>query len=305
MTTAMARDVVLVVGDVMTDIIVRAEGSLRRGSDRAAEIRSRPGGSGANQAVWLGALGAKVRFAARVGHEDVAALTAYFGQFGIEARLAADAELASGRLVTIVDPDGERSFLTDRGANLALSAEDLDDRMLDGAGMLVVSGYSFFAEGPRRAVRDLMQRARAQGLRVVVDPASVGFLQDVGTGNFLEWTAGADLIFANEDEARVLTGSSDLAEQAQLLGARFSRVVIKRGAAGAAIGGAEGIVLTLPAVRTAMVDSTGAGDAFAAGFITTLLAGGDERACLAAGIAAGAEAVGVVGGQPPAKRRHV
>jgi sugar/nucleoside kinase (ribokinase family) len=197
----------------MTDIIVRAEGPLRRGSDRAAAIRSRPGGSGANQAVWLGVLGADVRFAARVGQADKAALEAYFAQFGVVPVLAVDANLASGMLVTIVDPDGERSFLTDRGANLALAADDLPDTLLDGAGMLVVSGYSFFAEGPRVAVGGLMLRARARGLQVVVDPASVGFLEDVGAGNFLKWTDGADLIFANEDEARILAGSADLGEQ--------------------------------------------------------------------------------------------
>jgi sugar/nucleoside kinase (ribokinase family) len=289
---------VLVVGDVMTDIIVRAEGPLRRGSDRAAAIRSRPGGSGANQAVWLGALGADVRFAARVGAEDRARLADYFRDFGVTPVLAADADLASGVLVTIVDADGERSFLTDRGANLALCAADLPDDLLHGAAVLVVSGYSFFAEGPRAAVRDLMRRARARGLTVAVDPASVGFLEDVGAGNFLDWTNGADLVFANEDEARILASSADLGEQMRRLGKHYGGVVIKRGAAGAALGGTDGIGVTLPAVAAASVDSTGAGDAFAAGFLTARQQGADDETCLAAGIAAGAEAVAMVGGQP-------
>jgi sugar/nucleoside kinase (ribokinase family) len=80
-------------------------------------------------------------------------------------------------------------------------------------------------------------------------------------------------------------------------------VVIKRGAAGAAMGGAGGMAVHLPAAEAAMVDSTGAGDAFAAGFLTALQKGKGETACLAAGIAAGAEAVTMLGGQPSPRRR--
>lgn len=292
---------VLVVGDVMTDIIVKPEGPLNRGSDRRAAIRSRPGGSGANQAVWLGAMGASVRFAARVGAADREGLGAYFRSFSVEPRLVGDSEQPSGVLVTIVDPDGERSFLTDRGANLRLAPDDLPETLLDGVGLVVVSGYSFFAPGPRAAVMGLCALARARGIPVAVDPASVGFLQEVGVGNFLDWTAGASWLFANEAEALALSGYKESAEQVAMLGQRYERVVIKRGAAGAVLGGRGGVALSLPALRVEVLDSTGAGDAFAAGFIAARLGGADERACLEAGILAGSEAVKFIGGQPAAR----
>ena len=289
---------ILVVGDVMTDVIVLPEGPLVKGSDRRARIRQRPGGSGANQAVWLGAMGADVTFAGRVGIADIERWDAYFTARGVTPALAADAEQPSGVLVTIVDAAGERSFLTDRGANLNLSSGDLPDALLDDAAMLVVSGYSLFAPGPRAAVTDLMARAKARGVAFAVDPASVGFLNEVGAAAFLDWTRGAALLLANADEALALTGLAEAQAQVRAIGAHFGTVVIKRGAEGAVLGDAGGIRLELPARQVETVDSTGAGDAFAAGFLAALCAGADEAAALAAGIAAGARAVTSIGGQP-------
>lgn len=289
---------ILVVGDVMTDVIVVPEGPIVKGSDRRATVRSRPGGSGANQAVWLGAMAADVVFAARVGHADKAMYETYFRGLGVVPVLAADREQPSGVLVTIVDPDGERSFLTDRGANLNLCAEDLPEGLLDDVGLVMVSGYSFFAPGPRAAVQRLFGRARARGIPVAVDPASVGFLVEVGAAHFLDWTDGADWIFANESEAGALTGVEGYEAQMRALGQRFGTVVIKRGRLGAALGDREGVRVLLPAPEVTVVDSTGAGDAFAAGFVAAHLAGDDEAAALAKGIAAGARAVQSIGGQP-------
>lgn len=294
---------VLVIGDVMTDVIVMPEGPLVKGSDRRATVRSRPGGSGANQAVWLSAMGAEVVFAARVGATDRSFLENYFRGLDVVPVLAADKEQPSGVLVTIVDPDGERSFLTDRGANLNLCVDDLPDSLLEEIGMVVVSGYSFFAPGPRAAVQQLFAEARARGIAVAVDPASVGFLLEVGIDQFLDWTSGADWIFANESEAEALTGHSDADAQMRALGEHFTTVLIKRGARGAALGGRQGIRVSLPATEVeVVVDSTGAGDAFAGGFIAAHLAGEDETTALGKAIAAGARAVQAIGGQPQPDR---
>jgi sugar/nucleoside kinase (ribokinase family) len=289
---------VLVVGDVITDIIVMPEGPIVRGSDRRAVIRSRPGGSAANQAVWLGSLGARVKFVSRVAAADLEANLSYFSARGVTALLVPDSTAPSGVLISIVDTDGERSFLTDRGANLNLSAADLPFSLLDDVDLLLVSGYSFFTSGPRAAVIALLKEARARGVATAVDPASVGFLREVGPEAFLKWSAGAGTIFANLDEALELTGSVDLGLQMQTLGRFFGRVVIKRGAAGAAVGDRNGIVLAMPARPSDVVDTTGAGDAFAAAFIACELGGGLLERCLRAGIDAGAEAVTRIGGQP-------
>ena len=289
---------VLVVGDVMTDVIVVPEGPIIKGSDRRATVRSRPGGSGANQAVWLGAMGADVLFAARVGADDRSPYENYFRGRDVVPVLAGDPELPSGVLVTIVDPDGERSFLTDRGANLNLCAADLPADLLDGVGLVLVSGYSLFAPGPRAAVQNLFAEARSRSIAIAIDPASVDFLLDVGPQTFLSWVSGSDWIFANAEEAKVLTGLDDIALQTQALGGHFSRVVIKRGAAGAVLGDRHGVAMSLPAPVVAVSDSTGAGDAFAAGFVAAWLSGRDQAEALEAGIAAGAKAVQSIGGQP-------
>lgn len=294
----MNRDRILVVGDVMTDIIVVPEGPLVRGSDRRATIRSRPGGSGANQAVWLGSMGAKVSFVARVGAKDKPHLEAYFKGFYVDPVLIADAQLPSGQLVTIVDPDGERSFLTDRGANLVLAPSDMPVWLLDDTGLVLLSGYSYFEPGPRAAVMWLTAEARERGIGFAVDAASVGFIEEVGADKFLTWTAGASVLFVNRDEARALSGTDDPEQQMKTLGKTAERVVLKLGAGGAAIGNSMGVALTLPAPKVDVVDTTGAGDAFAAAFLIADRAGKDSEACLAAGIAAGAEAVKKIGGQP-------
>jgi sugar/nucleoside kinase (ribokinase family) len=289
---------VLVVGDVMTDVIVVPEGPLVRGSDRRAAIRSRPGGSGANQAVWLAATGTRTSFVARVGAADKPHLEAHFKGLDVEPLLAADALLPSGVLVTIVDTDGERSFLTDRGANLQLAAADMPVGLLDDTRLLLCSGYSYFAETPRRAVQWLAEEARQRGVSVAIDPASAGFLMEVGPRNFLDWTGGASLLIANAAEAALLAESDDLEAQMAALGTVYERVVIKLGSAGAAVGTRHGLLAQLPAVAVKVVDSTGAGDAFAAGFLSAELRGADPEACLQAGIEAGARAVAQVGGQP-------
>lgn len=289
---------VLVVGDVMTDIIVKPEGPIVLGSDRRASIRNRPGGSGANQAVWLGSAGADVLFAARVGAAERAMYENYFRGLGVVPVLAGDPDLPSGVLVTIIAPDGERSFLTDRGANLNLCPADLAEGLLDGVALLMVSGYSFFAPGPRQAVQGLLADARARKIAIAIDPASIGFLEEVGPATFLDWVGQADWIFANESEAEMLSGTAAVTEQAKRLGAQFARVVIKRGRLGAAVGNRDGLLVDRAAPVVEVIDSTGAGDAFAAGFIAGLLRGETLEACLEQGIAKGAEAVQFLGGQP-------
>lgn len=289
---------VLVVGDVMTDIIVRPEGPVVPGSDRRAEIRSRPGGSGANQAVWLGAADVDVTFAARVGAADRDAHEAYFRRRGVNPVLAADPDLPSGMLVTLLDPSGERSFLTDRGANLRLSPADLPATLLDGAGLLLVSGYSFFAPGPRQAVQSLLEAARHRRVPIAIDPASTGFLAEMGPALFRDWVGQADWLFANDGEAEMLSGETDRAAQMRDLGSQFTHVLIKCGPDGAVLGGRDGIAVSRPAPQVEVVDTTGAGDAFAAGFIAALMSGHDLPACLERGIEGGVSAVQFIGGQP-------
>jgi len=291
---------ILVIGDVMTDVIVQPEGPLVRGSDRRASITFQPGGSAANQAAWLASFGAKVDFVARVGSSDVQSETARLEAIGVAPHLIGDLKHETGRLVALVDADGERSFLTDRGANDALEASDIPDALIEGAALIHLSGYSFFAPSRRAAVLDTMRRAGDKPISV--DPASAEFLREVGADKFLAWTQGAAILFPNEEEAAILAGSDDPETQCARLAAHYPLVVVKRGAAGCeAAEGARRWRVAAPKVEP--VDTTGAGDAFVAAFLSQRLSGANILPALERAAAAGAEAATRVGGRPAGARR--
>jgi sugar/nucleoside kinase (ribokinase family) len=279
----------------MIDFIVRSEGPPVIGSDRRSAIFARSGGSAANQAVWLAHFGLNVSFIGRVGSSDHAAQVAAFEQCGVEPWLSSDEERETGRLIALVDPSGERSFLTDRGANDGLSEEDIPDVLLRRADLIHLSGYSFVAPSPRQAVRGAMERAGR--VPVSVDPASAEFLREMGPQNFLEWTRGAQICFPNSEEAAVLTGSADSEAQIAALARHYPLVVVKRGADGCeAAAGASRWRASSPVVQA--IDTTGAGDAFVAAFLAAKLGQAPIDDCLTRAAAAGAAATEFIGGRP-------
>ena len=129
---------VIVIGDVMTDVIVIPEGPLVRGSDRRAQITQRPGGSGANQAVWLGSMGTLVSFVARVGARDKPHLEAYLRGFHVDPVLIADPVKPSGILVVIVDAECDRDHrsVQDFARLLHRQRRQKGQRQIDDEGVL-------------------------------------------------------------------------------------------------------------------------------------------------------------------------
>ncbi|WP_285693207.1 PfkB family carbohydrate kinase [Actinomadura sp. NBRC 104412] len=307
------------VGDVINDIVVRPRAPVAADSDTPSTITASPGGSGANQAAWLGALGARVRFAGRAGADDIAAHSAALEAAGVDARLVADPGTPTGRIVVLAK-GGRRDMFTDRGANLNLTRADLPDDLLDGAGLLHVSGYSLFHPGVGAAVGDLMRRARERGVATSVDPCSAAFLRDSGPEAFRAWARGARLIFPNLAEGRLLTGARSADAVATSLLGDYPVVALKLGADGALIASRDtasrntaskgtasrdtasadaGSRLRLPSVPAEVVDPTGAGDAFCAGFLTAWVPGRPLDECARAALTAAASAVATVGARPP------
>ncbi len=294
---------ILVIGDVINDIVVRPEGPIMPGADRRAAIRMLPGGSGANQAAWLADHGARPVFAGRVGATDLAQQSAMLAAHGVEPALAADPALPTGTIVTLVSPDGERSFLTDRGANHNLCRADLPDRLLDGVQFVHVSGYALFGPGPRAAVLDVLAEAARRRIPYSVDPSSTSFIEEAGAQSFIDWTSGARVCFPNAAEAALLAGTLDPDAQLDALTQIYDLVLIKRGGAGAVAGAADGPRWSAPAPAVAAIDTTGAGDAFCGAFLAAWLSDGAVEPALAAAVQAGARAVTFLGGRPPADRR--
>ncbi len=291
---------VLVVGDVMTDIVVRPEGPIATGADTRATILMLPGGSGANQAAWLAGEGVTVRFAARVGRADHARQLAALSEHGVDARLALDEKLPTGQIVTLAWAE-ERSFLTDRGANEALCRADLPDTLLDGVDFVAVSGYVLFKPGPREAVLDLLKEANRRGIGFCVDPSSWSFLEEVGAEHFLNWTEGARICFPNKAEAATLAGSGDLDTQLTALCWHYPLVVIKHGTEDAVAAEREsGRRWSVPVPKVDAIDASGGGDAFLAGFLGAHLRGEGIEAGLRRGVELGARAATNLGGRPTA-----
>jgi sugar/nucleoside kinase (ribokinase family) len=288
---------ILVIGDVMLDVVAAPCGPLETGTDTPAEISLAPGGSGANTAAWLAHFGAAVTFVGRAGANDAGWHAAALREHGVEPLVARDEARRTGVLVSIISADGERSFLTDRGANDGLSRSDLPDSLLDRIGLVHVSAYAFTHPEPRAAVLAFLASAAARAIPITIDPGSVSLVRELGARRFLDWTRGARICFPNEPEAAFLSQTTDPADQLTILARRYELVVIKRGAGGASAASA-GHSWTQTAPRVEVVDSTGAGDAFVAAFLCAYVRGAAVDVCLRDGVAAGAGATAWYGGRP-------
>jgi len=290
---------IVVVGDLMVDVVAALPGPLARGSDTPAAIEHHQGGSGANVAAWLGR-GVLVGRAGAdpLGDAAVAALAAA----GVEPRVQRDGERPTGTCIVLVHPGGERTMVPDAGANDALEAVELP------AGEhLHVGGYGVLREGSRAVVVGALEQARERGMTISADPSSAAPLAAAGAERFLGWVAGAGLLLPNAAEARVLTGEADPERAALALARRLSprspsrgrrrqrgEVVVKLGAGGALwTDGAR--VLRAPAEPVDVVDTTGAGDAFAAGLLAARVDGAEPAEALAAGCRLAARAVATRG----------
>ncbi|MFI2433826.1 carbohydrate kinase family protein [Streptomyces sp. NPDC018693] len=292
----------LVVGDVVTDVVARHRGPLAAGTDTAAVIRTLPGGAGANVACWAAHWGcADVRLLGRVGSDAAAWHERELTACGVRPRLVVDAEAPTGTVVCMVDTGAaaERTFLTDSGASLRLEPGDWSDALLDGVVRLHLSGYLLFSASGRALVRVAVEAARARGVPVSLDPASAGFLAELGVGRFLGLVDGVDVLLPSQDEACLLTGVPEAVAAAAELSRRFPLVVAKRGADGALVARGGSVLAQVPAIPADPRDTTGAGDAFTGAFLAALLTGAPPEAAAAQGCRAGARAVEQVGARPP------
>jgi sugar/nucleoside kinase (ribokinase family) len=286
---------IVVLGDVMVDVVTRLSAALAPRSDAPAVIRFHGGGSAANTAAWLAEAGAEPVLVGRVG-DDERGRGALEGlrAAGVETALAVDHELSTGTCVVLVGPDGERTMAPDAGANDALTDADLADELLASAEHLHVAGYALLRPGSRPAARAAISRALSNGMTVSVDPSSAALLSP----EFLDHAEGAGLLLPNAEEARMLSGEPDPERAARALATRFDEVVVTLGADGALWTDGSELVRAEAVPVEAAVDSTGAGDAFAAGLLAARLNGAAPTEALDAGARLAAKAVTRPGGRP-------
>ena len=253
----------------MLDVVLAPAVPLASGTDVPGRVALVQGGSAANTARWLGRLGARSSLIASVGRDaEGRALVDSIRRDGVRPRVSRVAGARTGRIGVVVAPGGERSFVADRGAADLLSPDDLRAAWFDGADALHLPVYSLLGEPLGLAGRRAVGLARGAGAAVSVDLASIGPLLAAGrrAARSLIAVVAPDLVFATAAEAdaflggQALDGLLDVAPTA----------VIKRGAMGATVLARLGPNPSRFEVATehlVVSDTTGAGDAFDAGFL--------------------------------------
>jgi sugar/nucleoside kinase (ribokinase family) len=275
---------IAVIGDLMLDVLVEPAGAMNAGDDTPGRIGMECGGQAANVAAWVTALGGRARLVcARARDQNGARAQALGRARGVELA-GPSVGGRGGVVVSIIADSGERTLVSDPGCARSLRPEHLSGDWFSDCAWLHVSGYHLFDDAAAGAALRGAELARAHGARVSLDLSCAARLRELGGGEARRRVSelGPDLVFQTAGEAEALGGRG-----------LEPVCVIKRGADGCTvISGDER--LDLVAHPAAAVDTTGAGDAFAAGF----LVGEGVRGAAESGLAAAARCVSVVGAMP-------
>ena len=244
---------VVSLGDLGLDVVVRIRGDVARGADTPAEVSLAAGGQGANVAAWAAALGAEARWLGKRAADGAGRLAADELERRAVELAGPVAQEGNGVIVSLVDATGERSMFPARGVATDLRPEELEPAWL-ACDHLHVSGYALTADPVASAATRAVELARQGGARVSVDLSSWSAIRERGVHRFraLVEELRPEVVFANEQEEEVFGGP--------LPGAVW---ILKRGAGGCSFDGEERAAVPVDAV----VDTTGAGDALAAGWI--------------------------------------
>lgn len=278
------RNLLCCIGDLVEDVVVGLPTDIATGTDTNVSITRRRGGSAANVAAAAGSAGATVRFIGRVGADAIgSALAKELAQSGVDIS-SLQRVGCTGTIVVLVDAEGERSMLPDRAA--AVELEDIHEDALTEVSWLHVPAYSLvvvpIATTTIRAIRTVQKAGGA----VSIDASSVAIIDQMGVHSFKEMLAnlGPNVVFCNWDEGMTL----QVHQLNGLPGVELT--VVKAGAkAVTAFRDSEVIVAVKPDRLANVPDTTGAGDAFAAGMILSLMQSEDIEAAVTSGNRTAAE----------------
>ncbi|PPG04767.1 MULTISPECIES: carbohydrate kinase family protein [unclassified Rathayibacter] len=276
-----------VVGDLIEDVVVWPAGALRSGTDNKADIYRTRGGSAANVAAFAASRYA-TRFIGCVGDDAIGEhLSRLLEADGVDIRLQRKG--TSGTIVILIEPDGERTMLPNRGA--ATQLEQIPADWLSGVELLHVPAYSFDGSPLRETVESMIVTVRKQGGAISIDTSSTQVIESFGAAAFLDYIEELrpEYLIANNDEADLLGLGVGSDVEPILRRLWDTTVVLKAGANPTRIlrVGRDALVIPVPPVALVR-DSTGAGDAFAAGFLASLLLTGDLKEAAVGGHASAA-----------------
>jgi ribokinase len=287
-------------GDLMVDVVARLFGPLAEGSDSPGVIAYVGGGSAANTAAWLTRVGESTTFIGAIGDDPAGqSQVESLHRLGVDVRFRVDRTRPTGTCLVLVAPSGERTMVPDPGANLALLEHDVPTDEFRAGDHLHVSGYALLRDS-RDAALHALAAAAAAGLTVSVGAASAAPLEQLGASEFLRMVPDDALLFANEKEAAVLIGASGTsADLARLLATDGRQAVVTAGSGVATWSNGEATSsLAAEPLDRPELDTTGAGDAFAAGFLAARAREAVPEVCLRDGHTLAAAACRTTGGRP-------
>ena len=288
---------ILCIGDLALDVIAQLKEPINYGNDTASRISTHPGGQAANVATWITRTNTNAQLVARVGNDPVGfALISDLDKYGVDHMNLMRSGRPTGVIVILVDANGERTMFPDNGANADLEVNDLPP--LNDIDAAYLSGYALLDFRSRDAVLAMVKKIKAAGIPIFFDPTTTGAMKIVSREEVLSWVALMDGILLNAEEALYLGDSTQIELAEENLKEYTPLVVIKLGSRGAmALFNDQSV--RVAAVTTNVVDTTGAGDSFAAGFIPMWLETRELEKALSAGTALAAKCVATVGARPP------
>ncbi|MGB9833645.1 MAG: carbohydrate kinase family protein [bacterium] len=288
---------IISLGDIAWDFLLETPQGLFWGSDVPGRVEFSYGGSACNFAVWASRCGAKIRLLGKVGKDLLGELMLqHLKEEGVEFPLSPVPGARTARIGVLVSSNGERAMVMDKDPHLAFSPEDFAPQLFEGYDLLFFTGYTVFNRSSVNFLRRALSHARKIGILIAFDPSSFHLMEEFGHQELIELVTPLDFLMLNEEEALIFAGGEDFSR----LLAFAKAVVIKRGAGGAtALWNKE--EFSLPALPAPVSDTTGAGDAFDAGFLVSFLQCGDIKQALEEGNRLGAYVVSHFGAQPPIK----
>jgi sugar/nucleoside kinase (ribokinase family) len=290
MTFSPKAGAVLSLGRIYCDLVFRGlDGLPQMGREVfSEEFEVTPGGGALITAAHLVGIGRAAAPVARFGTDGLSrSVEETIEALGLDLRFLDKHETAGPQLTVVMVGKGDRAFLSKRAGH-ARPASFEESLAWSEAGHLHIAEYATLHEMP-----DAIAAAKRHGLSVSIDPSWDDQL--IRDPQFFERCAGADIFLPNQEEAHALTGESDPARALAVLARHFPIVAVKCGGDGAHLA-VDGETLYLPSPAVTVIDTTGAGDAFNAGFLNAWLNGADGRECLAAAIAVGSKSVQASGG---------
>ena len=281
----------------MLDVVVSLLAPVNYGEDTPSKITTHSGGTAGNVASWIAHTGMAASIVARVGNDSAgAAIISEFEDLGVDHSSLKKTTDATGVVVILVDKDGERTMFPETGANSGLILSDMPD--LGGFDAAYVSGYALLNPRSRAGVLEMIAAIKSAGLPLFYDTVTVGAMKEIDRALIYSWLPHMDYVLPNEEEALYLADVEDVDLALQKLLELCPAVIIKRGSAGAIAQVRGGTRIDIDAVKIAVADTTGAGDSFAAGFISTKISGGDLSASVTAGVTLAAKCVANIGARP-------